>query len=348
MTMVECQALEEADWEEERKEKEVHLMEVEEECIEEADEGELLVLRRALSSQKAPNPEEQRENIFHTRCTIHSLVCSLIVDGGICANVASTTLVDKLQLKAEAHPQPYSIRWLNQGKGLKVSSRCLISLSIGKNYVDDLWCDILPMDACHILLGRPWLYDRKVTHDGFQNTYSLHQSGRKITLAPLPPQQIAKPKTVKPLKDGGILLTLLEPTLKVEQREFKAFKEMFLHAPSQTTQTETPLQTLAKQLLLEFSDVFLEDIPQGLPPKRSIQHHIDHIPRAILDSKPAFRMNPKDTLEIQRQVEELISMGLVHERLSPCVVPPLLMPKEDGSMRMYVDSGAINKITIKY
>jgi len=49
-------------------------------------------------------------------------------------------------------------------------------------------------------------------------------------------------------------------------------------------------------------------------------------------------MNLKDTMEIQRQVEELISKGLVRESLSPYVVPALLVPKKDGSMRMCVDS----------
>jgi len=52
--------------------------------VEEADEGELLVLR-TLSTLKG-DKEEQRENIFHYRCTIQGKVCSLIIDGGSCAN----------------------------------------------------------------------------------------------------------------------------------------------------------------------------------------------------------------------------------------------------------------------
>jgi len=57
-------------------------------------------------------------------------------------------------------------------------------------------------------------------------------------------------------------------------------------------------------------------------------------------------MNPKDTIKIQRQVEELISKGLVKESLSPCVFPTLLIPKKDESMRMCVDSRA--SISILY
>ena len=62
-------------------------------------EGESLVARRALSAQvKEDDMEQQRENIFHTRCHINNKVCSMIIDGGSCTNVASTTLVEKLNL----------------------------------------------------------------------------------------------------------------------------------------------------------------------------------------------------------------------------------------------------------
>jgi len=68
-----------------------------EEIVEEVYDGELLVLRRALTGLKG-DKEEQREKIFHSRCTVQGKVCSLIIDGGSCANIASSSIVEKTNL----------------------------------------------------------------------------------------------------------------------------------------------------------------------------------------------------------------------------------------------------------
>jgi hypothetical protein len=65
----------------------------------------------------------------------------------------------------------------------------MISFSVGK-YKDDVLCDVVLMDATHMLLGRPWQFDRKAKHDGFKNRYSLEKDGRIYTLAPLSPKQV--------------------------------------------------------------------------------------------------------------------------------------------------------------
>jgi len=60
---------------------------------------ELYVARRTLSLQTRTKEEEQRDNLFHSRCIVNEKVCSLIIDGGSYTNVASETMVRKLNLK---------------------------------------------------------------------------------------------------------------------------------------------------------------------------------------------------------------------------------------------------------
>ncbi|XP_071727972.1 uncharacterized protein [Rutidosis leptorrhynchoides] len=56
--------------------------------------------------------KSQRENIFHSRCTVKGKVCSLIVDGGSCANAICAYMVEKLELVTKKHPHPYKLQWL--------------------------------------------------------------------------------------------------------------------------------------------------------------------------------------------------------------------------------------------
>ena len=80
------------------------------------DYSEALVVQRALHVQPTIDDHElQRENIFHSRIRVCDKICSLIIDGGSCVNVASTELVSKLNLPTIPHPTPYKLQWLNSG-----------------------------------------------------------------------------------------------------------------------------------------------------------------------------------------------------------------------------------------
>ena len=70
---------------------------------------------------------------------------------------------------------------------LPVTQRCLVSIQIG-NYKDEIYCDVLPMDVAHVLLGRSWLYDLNVTNFGKDNIYSFKYKGKNIIL------RLAKPR----------------------------------------------------------------------------------------------------------------------------------------------------------
>ncbi|XP_016732773.1 uncharacterized protein [Gossypium hirsutum] len=288
----------------------------EEDELEYVVDGEFLVIKRSLSLQSVEN-EQQRENIFHTRCHVQGKVCSLIVDGGSCTNVASTLMVEKLGLPTTKHPQPYKLQWLNDGGELKVTKQVLVSFTIDK-YFDKVLCDVVPMHAGHMLLGRPWQFDRKAIHDGFTNRYTFKFEGKNVTLVPMTPRQQS-------------VLVLM-------------YKETLLN----TNELDPNLPSSIVSLLQEFEDVFPEDIPNGLPPIRGIEHQIDFIPGASIPNRPAYRTNPEETKELQKQVNELMEKGYIRESLSPCAVLILLVPKTDGTWRMCVDCRAVNKIIIKY
>lgn len=160
-----------------------------------ADSGPLLMLRRSCLAPHSISANLQRNNLFHYKCTINGKVCNFIIDSGSFENVISSDTVKKLTLPEENHPTPYKLAWLQQHTDLFITKLTMVSFSVGDAYHDKTYCDIVPMDACHLLLGRPWESDRRVTHDGFLNTYSIRFNNRNFVLKPSPPASLATTPT---------------------------------------------------------------------------------------------------------------------------------------------------------
>ncbi|XP_060676296.1 uncharacterized protein LOC132805403, partial [Ziziphus jujuba] len=100
-------------------------------------------------------------------------------------------VVDKLGLKIIKHPEPYRLQWLNDSGEMKVNKQAKVKFNIGR-YEDVVLCDIVPMIAGHILLGRPWQFDKDATHFGRENSIVFRFKGKKIKLEPLSPKEVYK------------------------------------------------------------------------------------------------------------------------------------------------------------
>jgi hypothetical protein len=111
------------------------------------------VIHRILTGNKTElktNQEWLRTNIFHTRLEHGGKTLNVIIDNGSGMNVISETTVERLHLKTETHPSPYRISWVNEHNSVLVKHRCLVQFSLGREYVDEAWCDIIPMTVCHM------------------------------------------------------------------------------------------------------------------------------------------------------------------------------------------------------
>jgi hypothetical protein len=139
------------------------------------------------------------------------------VDSCSTYNLVSTEMVEKLELETIKHLSRYRVSCLQKGLQVNVTKQCLVEFKIG-GHRDEILCDVIPMDVCHLLLGRLWQYDRNVIHDGRKNTYTLEKNGRTHMLLPI------KDKEVKSEVSNIVLLMsgkeLLIEVKKKEEPEF--------------------------------------------------------------------------------------------------------------------------------
>jgi len=102
-----------------------------------------------------------------------------------------------------------------------------------------------------------------------------------------------------------------------------------------------------EKLLSEFSDVFPEKLPPGLPPKRGQDFRIELKPDSAPQKKGLYRLSDLELAELRKQLDELLESGFIRPSKSPWGAPVLFVSKKDGQLRMCVDYRALNRMTIK-
>jgi hypothetical protein len=111
--------------------------------------------------------------------------------------------------------------------------------------------------------------------------------------------------------------------------------------PQQTLPTAPAINTL----LTQFAGLF--DEPHSLPPPRPTDHHIPLMNNADPVNIRPYRYPQFQKHEIEQQIHQMLSQGLIQQSSSAFSSPVLLVRKKDGSWRFCVDYRALNSITIK-
>ncbi|KAI0498570.1 hypothetical protein KFK09_019458 [Dendrobium nobile] len=206
-----------------------------------------------------------------------------------------------------------------------VLEMCQINFSIGKHYTCEVLCDVLDMDVCHVILGRPWQFDVGAIYDGKANTYSLEWKGKRLRLLSQATSNASKTADVK-----SAMHIVNGNTLMSSSKERSLLFSLII-------KEETPLVLDRKlalevdELLGQFKDIISDSVPAALPSLRALQHQIDFVPGATLPNLPHHRLSPNEHQILHQLVDELLEKKLIQPSLSPCAVPALMVPKKDGS-----------------
>lgn len=114
------------------------------------------------------------------------------------------------------------------------------------------------------------------------------------------------------------------------------------------TQPSTPQEAIPQvvQQLIQQNDHLFKD-PDSLPPQMEFDHSIPLLPSVKPVNVKPYRYSPSQKDEIERQIQEMLTNGIIKPSQSPFASPVLLVKKKDGSWHFYVDYRHLNNITVK-
>jgi hypothetical protein len=104
---------------------------------------------------------DSRSKLFHIRVIMRHTKVDILIDSGYQSNLISEELVKQLGLNTQIHHKPYTLKWINNNHQLHITKQCTLKFSISYKFVDEVTCDVVPLNECGMVLGIPYLYDHK-------------------------------------------------------------------------------------------------------------------------------------------------------------------------------------------
>ena len=258
----------------------------------------------------------------------------VMVDSGSTGDFISEQFVHKNKLVSRCYEKVKKV-WLADGKEHTISSYVDSSIRIGELH-EKTELAVIPLAGYDVILGIPWLKRHNPVINWDTSKVVVSSNGNQCEL---PLHSDIDPPAVE-------MISALQA-----KRDMTKGEQMYLALVKVVEQdnaaTKVTVDPDTEKIISEFKDVFPDDLPSGLPPKREIDHRIELEPGQNPPSRPTYRMSQPEMDELKKQLSELMDKGYVQESKSPYGAPVLFVKKKDGTMRMCIDYRALNKITIK-
>ena len=220
---------------------------------------------------------------------------------------------------------------------------------------------VIPLKTFDVILGKPFLNDTNPDIDwptnrvsfktpsghlcSFTATATSHHA-RDAQLNLLSAQQARRiinraARSRRAQKDTVVGL--------IKLRQIFSSDESTSSTLNTTDTTSTPdIDADIRAVLDEFSDVFVDELPNELPPKRDVDHAIELEEGARPWSQQPYRMSLAEKQELLRQLKQLLAAGLIRPSKSPWGAPVLLVKKpRSTALRLCIDWRRLNSMTKK-
>lgn len=107
---------------------------------------------------------------------------------------------------------------------------------------------------------------------------------------------------------------------------------------------EDPEDEKLLELKREWQTVFTDELPDGLPPERDVDHRIKTEAGSSLPNRGIFQLSPVELIATKEYMMELLRKGKICPSKSPYGAPLFFM-KQKKQIRDIIDNRALNRIT---
>lgn len=91
-------------------------------------------------------------------------------------------------LKMTPHPRPYPLGWIQKDVEMRITKQCTFKFAITDRCIDEVTCEVVPLDVCQVILGSPYLWDRDAIHYRRQCKYKFVKDGKEYNINACKPQ----------------------------------------------------------------------------------------------------------------------------------------------------------------